>query len=182
MQDSFPFVMPELREVVYTQSYAAKPSIQDVKVISLKAFTAEEGDFAEIMRLTDQGEVEAMPGFHIRQINRTRVVPGAIKAWHVHEYQDELWYVPPRFQLTVGVWDVRSGSNTAGTATKFVLGGGLSQLLYLPKGVAHGMINHSAEPVEMFYFMNQQFNPQQPDEHRIHWDHLGAEFWQPERD
>lgn len=176
------FVDPSIQPHVYTQSYGPKPEINDVKMIQLRNFLAEEGDFAEILRLTENGEVEGVAGFHVRQVNRSRVTPGAIKAWHVHEKQDELWYVPPRFQLTVGVWDVRAGSSTFGVAKKVVLGGGSSSLLYLPKGVAHGMINHSPIEVDMYYFMNQQFSADQPDERRIHWDHLGAEFWHPERD
>ncbi len=167
---------------VYTQSYEKKPQIEGVKILDIAAYLAEEGDFAEIIRLDESGNLLLFPEFKLRQVNRTQVFPGAIKAWHVHRNQAEVWYVPPRFQLTIGVWDVRKDSQSSGVAQKVVLGGGQSKLLYLPPGVAHGMCNHSAENVDMFYFMNQHFSATTPDEQRIHWNHLGAEFWLPERD
>lgn len=182
MTTDFAFISPTVRQVVYTQSYDPRPQIEGVKVIPIKSFPAEEGDFGEILRLSENGEVQDVPGFHVRQINRSRLFPGAIKAWHVHEFQDEIWYVPPTFSLIVGLWDVRNGSPSENVQTKVVLGGNVSKVVFIPHGVAHGMANLSAQEVEMFYFMNQQFNAAQPDEHRIPWNHLGDAFWTPERD
>ena len=33
-------------------------------------------------------------------------------------------------------------------------------------------------PATIVYFVNQQFNPADPDERRLPWDILGADFWQ----
>lgn len=182
VMSDYSFVFPDARNAIFTQSYAQPTQIEGVKLIPIKSFVADEGDFSEILRFDDNGDFEHLPGFKVRQVNRTRLFGGSIKAWHVHEFQDEVWYVPPTFHLVGGLWDVRTNSPTAGATMKFVLGGGNSSLLVVPRGVAHGTVNFSGQPAELFYFVNQRFNRENPDEHRIHWDHLGADFWKPERD
>ncbi|MEK7079418.1 MAG: dTDP-4-dehydrorhamnose 3,5-epimerase family protein [Patescibacteria group bacterium] len=172
----------QIRPQVYNQDYSPASEIDGVQVIKLKHVISDEGDFAEVMRLNDKGELDQIPGFRIAQINRTRLFPNSIKAWHVHFKQDEAWYVPRSYQLFVGLWDLRKKSVTNKKIMRINLGGGNSALLFIPKGVAHGSMNLSSQPVELFYFVNQQFNPQDPDEKRIHWDAAGKEFWTPERD
>ncbi len=62
------------------------------------------------------------------------------------------------------------------------MGGGQSQLLYIPKGVAHGSANFSINPAELLYIVNHQFDKNGPDERRIPWDSLGKNFWTPLKD
>jgi len=166
----------------YTQEYSAKPQIEGLQFLTLKTSVTDEGDFGEVLRLNETGQLEIMPSFQLRQINRTTLFPKTIKAWHFHYHQDEIWYVPPAQQLTIGLWDVREGSRSTGLSQKITLGGGSSRLLFIPRGVAHGLTNYSAQNVELFYFVSNQFNPSAPDEHRLPWDANGAAFWAPERD
>lgn len=172
----------ELHSEVKVQDYSKKEVIEGVKIVNLNDITDEVGDFCEILRIDSKGELELFPGFKLAQINRTRLLPGSVKAWHLHFKQDELWYVPPLFHLFVGLWDVREKSPTKGATMRIALGDGKSRLLYIPKGVAHGSAVFSTEPVNLYYFVNQQFNIKDPDERRIRWDYLGAEFWTPQRD
>lgn len=174
--------IPSVVDKVYTQSYEAKPVIEGVKIVKLTNFISEEGDFSEILRLDSAGEVEGLPGFKIAQINRTKLMPQAVKAWHVHYNQDELFYVAPIYDLFIGLWDVRKGSKTEGVSMRMAVGSGNSQLVYVPHGVAHGNANFSYDPIQMYYFINNKFDVNNPDEHRIPWDALGADFWTPQRD
>lgn len=167
---------------VYTQSYSPKPIIEGVKIIPLEKHLAEDGDFAEIIRLDEKGELEKVSGFKLAQANRTRLNPGSLKAWHLHLDQDEIWYVIPTGLLFVGLWDVRKDSSTNGKTMRVVLGGGKSSLLFIPGGVAHGSANFSSDDVHLLYFVNKHFDPAKPDEHRIPWDSKGANFWTPQRD
>lgn len=167
---------------LYTQEYGSKPHLEGVQVISIKHLVTEEGDFSEIMRLDETGHLEGLPEFQVRQVSRSCIFPGSIKGWHIHYQQDDLWYVPPQDQLLVGLWDVRQGSPTEDQTMKINLGGGHSKLVFIPRGVAHGCVNHSPTAAQLFYAMNQQFNAAQPDEQRLPWDSRGADFWQPERD
>lgn len=167
-----------VKDKVYTQDYSPKPKIEDVKVIQMKNFVGENGDFTELIRLNEKGEFEALPGFSVRQVNRSKQYDKAVKAWHLHYKQDEIWYVPPDEQLLLGLWDVRESSPTKGTLQKIPLGGGNSFGVFIPRGVAHGAVNFSGTKANVYYFINNQFNGADPDEHRLPWDAAGADFWE----
>ena len=167
---------------VFAQDYSPATKIDGVQLIDIRTFNADEGDFSEVFRLTDHGTLEVLPTFQLRQVNRTHLFHGSVKAWHIHLLQDEIWYLPPQYHLVVGLWDLRAGSPTENKTQKVILGGGTSRALLIPKGVAHGSANFSGKTVQLLYFVNQVFNQASPDEHRLHWDANGADFWKPERD
>ncbi len=171
-----------LRDKVYEQDYSPKPTIDGVRILTIRNFVGENGDFSELLRLNENGEAEILPGFKPRQINRSKQYTKAIKAWHLHYKQDEIWYVPPDEHLLLGLWDVREGSKTKGTLQKVPLGGGNSIAVYIPRGVAHGGANFSGRKANVYYFVNNQFNADDPDEHRLPWDAAGAEFWDPPKE
>lgn len=167
-----------VRDTVFEQDYAPKVKIEGIKIVTIKNFVGENGDFSELMRLNDDGESEQIPGFRIRQINRSKQYDQAVKAWHLHYKQDEVWYVPPDEHLLLGLWDIREDSPTKGVLQKIPMGGGNSFGVYIPRGVAHGAINFSGRKANVYYFVNNQFNPDDPDEHRLPWDAAGKEFWE----
>lgn len=168
----------------YTQSYTGVKSIDGVKFFPIRNFVGDEGDFCEVIRLDEKGFVEGVEGFQLRQQNRARSFPGSIKAWHFHHQQDEMWYVPPHCQMFVGLWDLRDDSPTKNVRMRSNLGAGNSRLLYIPRGVAHGYANFSGNSVDLFYFANNQFSLENPDENRVSWDfdEESRQFWTPERD
>lgn len=170
-----------IEKKVYLQNYHRKQIIKDVKIITLKNIPGEEGDFGEILRLK-KGFLESVPGFEVVQMNRTNLVPRSIKAWHLHLEQDEIWYVRPSDHVLIGLWDMREDSPTNGITMRHVLGGGASQLIYIPHGVAHGSSVLIERSIELYVFVNRQFDINKPDERRIPWDTLGEDFWSPKRD
>lgn len=172
---------PDYKGKIYIQDYSKKTVIEGVKLIDLKNHAGEEGDFSEIVRVKD-GELEQLPGFKIAQVNRASMIPHSVKAWHLHLKQDEIWYVLPSGHLLVGLWDLRKDSGTKEVTMRLVLGGGASQLLLIPKGVAHGAANFSNKPSELFYIVNQVFDINNPDEMRISWNTKGEDFWRPQKD
>lgn len=172
----------KIRSKVYTQDYSPKQFIDGVKVVALKHAVGEEGDFSELLRLNEKGESELFPGFHLAQINYSTQFPGSIKAWHMHLSQDEIWYVPEGAFLLAGLWDLRKDSKTYGIANRIVLGGSSHRMVYIPRGVAHGAANFSKKLGVILYFVTEHFNKEKPDEQRLAWDSLGADFWKPERD
>jgi len=173
---------PKVKDNVYTQDYSSKPTIEGVKILTIRNFVGENGDFSELLRLNESGEAEILPGFKPRQINRSKQYNKAIKAWHLHYKQDEIWYVPPDEHLLLGLWDVREGSTTKGILQKIPLGGGNSVAVFIPQGVAHGAANFSGKKANVYYFVSNQFNPEDPDEHRLPWDAAGKEFWDPPKE
>ncbi len=61
---------------------------------------------------------------------------------------------------------------------RLVMGGGKAQLLHIPRGVAHGGANIWGQPATILYYVNQRFDLNDPDERRLPWDIVGADFWQ----
>ena len=165
------------RDQLSTQDYAGQPAISGVEFLPLRLFMEEGGDFLEMARLTSNGELDAKPGFKVSQMNWSRVLPGAIKAFHLHFNQEDVWYVPPTDRLLIGLLDARQESPTFRRCMRFTLGGGQTRLLYIPRGVAHGVANLGSDPAQVMYFVNQQFSAGEPDERRLPWDTCGADFW-----
>ena len=175
-------IVPEIQDEVYSRDYSQKSLINGIKIVVLKTFLSEDGDFGEIIRLNSRAKLKRIPGFTVAQINRTTLLPRSVKAWHLHLKQNEIWFVLPSGHVLVGLWDVRKNSPTSGKTMRVVLGGGQSSLLFIPKGVAHGSLNLSHKSSELFYFVDRQFDINDPDEKRIPWDAKGEDFWKPQGD
>ena len=169
---------PDFTACLTTQYYGGGKRIDGVQIIDLRLLVDDGGSFAELARFDDRGNLEAIPGFQVRQSSYSLVLPGAIKAFHLHFNQDDVWFVPPTDRLLVGLVDARANSSSYGVTMRFVLGGGKAQLLFIPRGVGHGGANVGLSPATIFYYVNQRFSLQNPDERRLPWDMLGKEFWQ----
>ncbi len=164
---------------ISTQDYSKKPLIDGVKIVELKNMVGEDGNFSELMRLSENGESQEFSGFFVRQISTSHILGGSIKAWHVHFAQEDVWHIMSNNKMIVGLLDVRKESVTKDLSMRLSLGGGKAHLLYIPRGVAHGAVNISKKSGTIIYFVNQQFNVENPDEHRLPWDILGEDFWKP---
>src|SRR3990172_10526674 len=102
---------PAAKRAFQLQAYGGAPSIDGVQVVELSRHHDDGGSMTELARLTD-GRPEALPGFAARQVNYSEVAPGAIKAFHLHVRQTDVWYVPPTDRMLVVLLDVRQGSPT----------------------------------------------------------------------
>lgn len=169
---------PDFRDVVSTQDYSPKTRIEGVKVLDLRLGIEEGGSFAELVRFDENGNLLTIPEFKVRQSSYSQVLPGAIKAFHLHYNQEDVWFVPPTDRLLVGLIDARKNSPTYNVSMRFTMGGGKAQLLYIPRGVGHGGANLGTEPATILYYVNQHFSLDDPDERRLPWDLLGREFWE----
>jgi dTDP-4-dehydrorhamnose 3,5-epimerase len=143
----------------------------------LRLLTDDGVSFAELVRFDDEGNLLAIPEFKVRQSSYSLVLPGAIKAFHLHYNQEDVWFVPPTDRLLIGLVDARKASPTYGATMRFVMGGGKAQLLYIPRGVGHGGANIGTQPVTILYYVNQRFDLSDPDERRLPWDIVGEDFW-----
>ena len=86
----------------------------------------------------------------------------------------------PKGKAIVGLLDLRKGSKTAGQSMRVSAGDGKTFLLYIPRGVAHGLSNPYQEEVSMNYLVNSWFDGS--DEKRLPYDFLvGKEFWEVEK-
>jgi dTDP-4-dehydrorhamnose 3,5-epimerase len=160
------------------QSYAPRTRIEGVEIVDLQRHVDDGGSMTELARLT-AGAVAACPGFMINQINYSEVAPGAIKAFHLHQRQTDVWFVPPSDRLLCVLIDARAGSKTEGARTRIMLGDGASRLLRIPPGVAHGARNVGPATGHIIYFTDLHFTPDPAacDEGRLPWDFAGADVW-----
>ena len=170
---------PEAKRAFQLQSYTAVPAIDGVEVVDLKRFHDDGGNFTELIRLGD-GRAEAFRDFTVRQVNYSEVEPGAIKAFHLHLRQTDVWFVPPGDRMLVVLVDVRKGSRTEGTKLRLMLGDGAARMLRIPPGVAHGVRNLATATGRVVYFTDVHFSPEPAacDEGRLPWDYAGREIWE----
>lgn len=159
------------------QDYSKKVTIEGVQILPLNLFVDDGGSLAEIIRLDDNGNSLLIPEFKVKQSTFSQLLPGTIKAFHLHYNQEDLWFVIPTDRVLVGLVDTRKEAPTYQKTMRFVLGAGRAQALYIPRGVAHGLANIWQQPASMIYFVNQFFDPANPDEHRLPWNTLGDDFW-----
>ena len=173
---------PAAKRAFQTQSYGPAPTIEGVEIVELKRFSDDGGSMTELARLAG-GTPQAFKGFEVRQINYSEVEPGAIKAFHLHQRQTDIWYVPPSDRMLLVLLDVRLGSKTEGTRMRLTLGAGGSRMVRIPPGVAHGVRNLATTRGRIIYFVDTHFSadPDVSDEGRLPWDHAGADIWEPAR-
>lgn len=177
-------LVEEARKRLTRQSYAPRTPIPGVELSEVAVARSADGLFTEMARISGDGGIQGLDAFRPIQWNWSLLQPGAVKAWHVHMDQDDLFIVPPDSTLLVGLADVRRDDrNEARTLQRLVLGGGRCHRLLIPRGVAHGLANLGTAPQTIIYAVNRFFTADRDrtDEWRLPWDHFGAEFWTMER-
>ena len=170
---------PDAKRAFHLQSYGPAPTIEGVRIVELRRHADDGGSMTELARLVE-GRPEALGDFTVRQVNYSEMAAGAMKAFHLHQRQTDVWYVPPSDRLLVVLLDVRARSRTEGARMRLVLGNGGSRLLVIPPGVAHGARNLATDMGRIIYFTDVPFSaePSACDEGRLPWDFAGADVWE----
>ena len=176
-------LVSDLKSLFTFQDYGKKPAIDGVVVHALRRLVDDGGSMTELMRVTG-GEPAVFPGFNMAQINYSTLEPKVLKAFHLHNRQTDIWFVPPEDRVVLVLVDVRAGSPTEKTVTKLTLGDGQSLLVRIPPGVAHGCRNVGDKPARIVYMTDVHFSaePGETDEGRLPWDLVGAEIWEPSKE
>ena len=90
------------------QSYTPRPPIAGLVLSEAAVSRSADGLFAEIARIDgESGGVQGLEAFRPVQWNWSLLQPGAVKAWHLHLDQEDLFIVPPDATLLVGLADLR---------------------------------------------------------------------------
>ncbi|WP_088103477.1 dTDP-4-dehydrorhamnose 3,5-epimerase family protein [Halalkalibacter urbisdiaboli] len=148
--------------------------IEGVKVKQLTKYCDDRGFFAELVR-----EDEALLT-RFGQASISMSYPGVIKAFHYHDYQDDLWFFPSG-NAQVVLHDLREHSKTKGATDVYYMGVENPILLLIPKGVAHGYRVLGQQPATIVYFTTEAYNRENPDEKRIPWNDPSIGFdWKTE--
>ncbi|OFZ71679.1 MAG: dTDP-4-dehydrorhamnose 3,5-epimerase [Bdellovibrionales bacterium RIFOXYD1_FULL_44_7] len=132
--------------------------IPGLKLIELRIFRDQRGFFSERFNANEVKEY-GLPGI-FAQDNHSRSVPNVVRGMH-------LQFDPPQSKL-VGVirgrvWDVavdlRPSSPTFGKYYGVELTGDNGLLFWIPFGFAHGFCVLGDEPADMYYKIDNVYNP-----------------------
>jgi dTDP-4-dehydrorhamnose 3,5-epimerase len=111
-----------------------RPSaIAGVLVLPLEMHRDERGHLTELVR------TDWLPGFEVRQSHVLATRAGALRGMHVHARHEDFKVVTTG-RLVLVLKDIRSGSATEGVAELHVLSGDAYEGVYIPRGVAHGIL------------------------------------------
>ena len=166
------------------KSYERAVPIEGVKTLRLSRLTDDRGFFVELFRIRaahPEGRrlAEFFEGAPVAQMNFSVVEADThIKGLHYHLKQEDIWFFPPPSKAKVILYDIRKSSPTSGRAQIIVAGGGQDVLVRIPAGVAHGY-RPLTNPCALLYIVTATFDPAEPDEFRIPWDHPAVkELWE----
>jgi len=136
--------------------------IDGVEIKDLATYSDERGFFRELIRKTDDFFNE---GFG--QLSHSCMYPGVAKAWHIHQYQIDWWYVPIG-NLKLALFDKRPNSPTRGELQTIFMGENYpARVVKIPPGVAHGC-RALGGVTHLFYVTSSPYDP--ADEGRIPHD------------
>ena len=117
--------------------------IDGVRCLPFAIWPDDRGYFLEVARL---GRVSTALSY-----------PGAIKAFHYHVLQTDLW-VPCQGMLQVALADLRDGSPSFGARNTLYLGALRPWQLLIPPGVAHGYKVIGPSPAMMVYLTDRHYD------------------------
>lgn len=151
-------------------SEQASGLIPGVQIEPLTLFSDDRGYFLELAR-AKTGLIRHFPA-ETTQVSAALSYPGAIKAFHFHRNQTDVWNVV-RGMLQVALVDLRPGS-TFGLRNTLYIGVLRPWQILIPPGVGHGYKVVGTEPAVLVYFTNRFYNPE--DEGRIPYNDPGINY------
>lgn len=145
--------------------------IPGVIVQNVALWADDRGYFCEVARL-GQGLLGSYPPAST-QVSAALSYPGAIKAFHYHRHQNDMWTVV-NGMLQVALVDLRAGAPTFGLRNTLYLGVLRPWQILIPPGVGHGykVVGHT--PSMLVYCTDRFYDPQ--DEGRIAYNDPGIAY------
>jgi dTDP-4-dehydrorhamnose 3,5-epimerase len=149
----------------------SKDLIDGVELQPHALWPDDRGYFLEIMRF-GCGLASALPA-RSTQVSAAISYPGAIKAFHYHLHQTDLWS-PIMGMLQVALVDLRNGSPTFGARNTIYVGALRPWQVRIPPGVAHGYKVIGDAPAVLVYVTDRFYDPS--DEGRIPYNNPAIHY------
>jgi dTDP-4-dehydrorhamnose 3,5-epimerase len=150
---------------------ASPELIEGVRIAPLALYADDRGYFLELSRL-GTGLAADYPAAST-QVSASLTYQGAIKAFHFHRYQHDLWSVA-QGMLQVALVDLRPGSRTFGRKNTIYIGHLRPWQVLIPPGVGHGYKVIGAGPAVLVYLTDRFYDP--ADEGRIAYNEAGIGY------
>jgi len=119
--------MPSINQSMPIQ----EPNIDGVKIVPKKMIVDERGKIMHMMKSTDDEFIE------FGEIYFSTAWPGAVKAWHIHQWMTVNNVVISGLAKLV-MYDIRPDSPTKGNLLEVFLGDDNHVLVQIPPGIANG--------------------------------------------
>ncbi|WP_198671103.1 dTDP-4-dehydrorhamnose 3,5-epimerase family protein [Oceanibium sediminis] len=142
--------MPSINQSMPIQ----KPNISGVKIVPKKQIVDERGKIMHMLKATDEEFIE------FGEIYFSTAWPGAVKAWHIHQWMTVNNVVLSGLAKLV-MYDIRPGSPTKGNLLEVFLGDDNHVLVQIPPGIANG---YKAYGDKQVILANCATHPHDPDE------------------
>ncbi len=149
----------------------SKDLIEGVKIEPCALWPDDRGYFMEVARM-GQGLTAGLPA-ETTQISAALSYPGAIKAFHFHRHQTDVW-LPVQGMFQVALVDLRAGSPTFGARNTLYAGQLRPWQILIPPGVGHGYKVIGTQPAMLVYLTDRFYNPE--DEGRIGYNDPGINY------
>lgn len=149
----------------------SKELIDGVRIQSLSLWPDDRGHFLEVARL-GEGLVADYP-HESTQVSAALTYPGAIKAFHFHRQQTDLWAVV-QGMFQVALVDLRTDSSTFGRKNTLYVGQLRPWQILIPPGVGHGYKVIGKDQAVLVYLTNRFYSPE--DEGRISYNDQGINY------
>lgn len=149
----------------------SKDLIEGVQIQPLSLWSDDRGYFLEIAR-AGNGLIEQFP-LETTQVSAALNYPGAIKAFHIHQHQTDVWNVV-KGMLQVALVDLRPQSPAYGLRNTLYAGVLRPWQILIPPGVAHGYKVIGPESAVLVYLTDRFYNPD--DEGRIPYNDGGINY------
>lgn len=119
--------MPSINQSMPIQ----EPNIEGVKIVPKKMIVDERGKIMHMLKSTDDEFIE------FGEIYFSTAWPGAVKAWHIHQWMTVNNVVLVGHAKLV-MYDIREDSPTKGNLLEVYLGEDNHVLVQIPPGIANG--------------------------------------------
>lgn len=145
--------------------------IEGVRLERLSVWPDDRGYFLELVRM-GQGLSKDFPQ-ESTQVSTALSYPGAIKAFHYHRFQTDLWF-PVAGMLQVALVDLRPAARTFAARNTLYVGSLRPWQILVPPGIAHGCKVIGAGPATLVYVTDRYYSPD--DEGRIPYDEKNINY------
>ncbi len=139
--------------------------IAGVSIRQYALWPDDRGYFLEVARM-GRDLVAEFPA-ETTQISTAMSYPGAIKAFHFHQRQTDVWTAAVGV-LQVALVDLRHGSRTFGLRNTMYVGALRPWQILVPPGVGHGYKVIGMNPAVLVYMTDRFYDPS--DEGRLAYD------------
>lgn len=137
--------------------------IEGVQTKTLKVNMDDRGYLMEIIR----NDEEFYHGFG--QCYITSCFPGVVKAWHMHQEQEDN-IVAIKGNIKLVLFDARTDSPTFGEIDEFFTGERRPMVVKIPPGIYHGFTSIEGETAVVLNVPTMPYNGNEPDEERLPYD------------